>query len=173
MTEEDHIRFGLGFTNDKRPIDECVLDYVSQLETLLQKERQHNKAINEELRKKLSIAETSHFDSIYNQHEIEKTWGIIGNFNRHCLELHGAVREKMRDLTWELYEDRKNSIVKNDELKEKLATLLAEQYSLGWKAHAEHIGEPPPFISPKQWAKCNFESFRGEANHFIENNYEI
>lgn len=171
MTEVDHIRFGLGFTHDKRPIDECVLDYVSQLETLLQKERKHNKTINEELRKKLSIAETAHFDAIYNQHEIEKTWGIIGNFNRHCLELHGAVREKMRDLTWELYEDRKT--LKKDELKEKLATLLAEQYAIGWKSHAEHIGEPAPLLGPKQWAKCNWESFKNESTYFIENNYEI
>lgn len=169
MTEGEHIRFGLGLLHDKRPLDECVLDYVSQLEEFHQRERKEYKRINEEYRKKVQIAETAHFDAIYNQQEIEKTWGIIGNFNRHCLELNGAVREKIKDLTWAVYENKP----KDENLKEKLATLLAEQYALGWKSHAEHIGEPTPLLGPKEWARCNWGSFKNEANSFIENNYEI
>ena len=100
--EEQSIRFGLGMLKDKRSIDECVLDYVSQLETFHQRERKEYKRINEEYRKKVQMIEAAQFDAIYNQQEIEKTWGMIGNFNRHCLELHEAVREKIRDISPEI-----------------------------------------------------------------------
>ncbi len=132
MTPEDNLRFGLGFLNDARPIDECVLDYVQKLEHLLQKQRKHYTETIDELRKKESLRDSSHVDHIYNQHTIDKTWAIIGNFNKHCLELPDAVREKIRDLTWEARENPINrctpNLIRILDSAEKIAKSRNEHY---------------------------------------------
>lgn len=107
FTPEDNLRFGLGLLHDKRPIDECVLEYVQHLEHLLQKERKHYKQIIDDLRKKQSGLDSAYIDHLYNQQIVEQAWKMIGNHNRHCLELPEAIREKIRDLVWEVEESRK------------------------------------------------------------------
>lgn len=47
-----------------------------------------------------------------------------------------------------------------------LAWLLAEEYALGWKGHAEHFGEPPG-MPAKVWANCNWEAFAEKAISFL------
>lgn len=106
IDSEFNLRFGLGLLDDKRPLDECVLDYVSRVEQRHWKERQHYKKIIDDLRKEKSKLDSAHIDHLYNEEIVNKTWGIIGNFNRAHLELPEAVREKIRDLTWQARENK-------------------------------------------------------------------
>lgn len=57
-------------------------------------------------------------------------------------------------------------------LVQALALLIAEQYALGWKAHAEHVGEMAG-MPAKTWAECNWQSFTEEASAFCSLNDKL
>lgn len=46
---------------------------------------------------------------------------------------------------------------------QKVARALARAYALGWKNHAEHVGESPAHLTPDQWAEANADAFLAEA----------
>lgn len=44
---------------------------------------------------------------------------------------------------------------------------LARMYASGWSTHGELIGEQKNYITPKEWADCNFHMFTTEAVELI------
>ncbi len=96
MTEEEHIRFGLGLPQNGNFVDK-VLDAFDQLETIRRQERNVFECELKKLRKELDDYKQAYFDQWANQKEIEQTWAVIGNYNKQHLELHEAVREYIRN----------------------------------------------------------------------------
>ncbi len=96
MTPEQHLRFGLSLPDDK-PIDEAIFSLFDDLMLKSRKDYESYKVELEKLRKELDGYKQSHFNQLYNRLEIERCWQVIGNYNRKHLELHEAIREKLRE----------------------------------------------------------------------------
>ena len=97
LSEQEQIEFGLCLQPHKEGFAAAVIDQFSQLDQSRHRERMRFKAALEKAEKKLGEYHEAYFDEIYNNEEIEKTWAVIGNYNRKHLELHEAVREKIRE----------------------------------------------------------------------------
>lgn len=60
--------------------------------------------------------------------------------------------------------------VGTSELVRVLAYQLAVKYAEGWRAHAEHVGEPLSFSGPSDWAFCNSHAFLDLAESILNPN---
>jgi len=96
MTDEENIRFGLGLSKGGDFVGK-VLDSFDELERIRRNERAAYIKEIERLRKELDEYKRAYIDQWANQREINQTWAVIGDYNRHHLELHEAVREYIRN----------------------------------------------------------------------------
>lgn len=136
MTDEEYIRFGLCLPKDK-PFVDAVFDAFFEQENVLRKERHALKEEIRKLRKELDDHKEANIDQWANKREIDEVWAVIGNYNKHHLELHEAVREYIRNCECQ-YEDNLHCRATNlspvaMEYARNIAKMLGIAFALGVK----------------------------------------